>query len=265
MKNLTLIIFLFFIFQSIALGQAYCSLRNPSSQIVKFFPTNSGYKTTVGTIDKNVSENVSNIVGLKLHKNEIGRHKLYIVKKGTQTLGLVHSRSDLSEWGIVETVWSLNVDLTVSDYSFQRCRSSLKKDLLSKAYKSRIVGKNLYELKYLLKNLRSSHKNTEINSLLIVVVSAALKAITVTNICWQDDLNALRKKELNKSSKKLNLIILTSSLKKAKNKLDYTKNFVLSIKDKELKVIYSPLTSMDYETYKKKCVAINNLWTGSTK
>ena len=86
-KKIVLTISLFVVTASTLSAQAFCSLRNPNSQINKFFPKNNGYKTTVGTINTKTTEHVSAITGLKLHKNEMGRHNLYIVKENSTLLG----------------------------------------------------------------------------------------------------------------------------------------------------------------------------------
>ncbi|MCM8533474.1 MAG: hypothetical protein NE330_20065 [Lentisphaeraceae bacterium] len=247
MKNfLTYTLLLLFLITDLS-AQAYCSLRNPNKQIKKFYPTNTGYRTIVGTIDKKVTEKVSKVTGLRLHKNELGKHNLYTIKSGIVNVGLVHSRSDLSQWGLIESIWALNNNLTIADYDFQRCRSSLKGIILSDKYKNKIVGKNFSELKLIYNDNLKNNQSIEINRLFNVVIMAALKSIAVTRYCWPDDANKFLIQDLKKYSyKSLYTWSYEEQTLKAlqlKDEPQLLNQFILHKNEQHSKIIFTPVSS----------------------
>ncbi|MBM3962265.1 MAG: hypothetical protein FJ306_10250 [Planctomycetes bacterium] len=58
-----------------------------------------------------------------LHARELGRHTLYVIYNDKDPVGFVHARSESSSAGMVEIVWSLDLDLRIRDFRFQRCRA----------------------------------------------------------------------------------------------------------------------------------------------
>lgn len=252
MKRITFIL-IFAALISESYSQAFCSLRNPSSQIKKFYPASDNYKTVVGTIDSKVTAHVSNIIGLNLHKNEIGRHNLYLVKSANKLNGIVHSRSDLSKWGLIETVWALNHNLTIENYDFQRFRSSQKSDLLSERYKTKIIGKNIYELKDIYEKSLKEDQSEDINNLYSTLLASALKSIAVIEYCWRDTLSNIRTQKiekLNTSSLRLfNPFSKTISHYKKQNFINSHDLFIFSNENEIPKIIYIPVTSINFQTY----------------
>ena len=190
-------------------AQGYCALRDPQAKIRQMYPLCKSYNTLVGTIDESVRLKVQKKISLPLYFYEIGRHNLYAIKQSESPVGLVHSRSEKSPWGLVEIIWSLNLDLSVKDFAFQRCRSGYKNILLKAEFKKQLIGKSFLEIKSMI------DKQGQINDKLIVaneakplaqiLIQSALKTIAITDISWREELNKLRLKTLstNKTLQKI--------------------------------------------------------------
>lgn len=103
-------------------ARAFCALRDPISSIRLLFPESSKHHSIVRAINSDVRDKISERLPFTLHFNELGKHTLYVVDDEKQTVGFVHVRSELTQWGLVEIAWGLNPDLTVRSVHFQRCR-----------------------------------------------------------------------------------------------------------------------------------------------
>ena len=57
-----------------------------------------------------------------LMQGELGQHTLYVPVEDGSPLGYIQIRSELTEWGLAEIVWALNIRREVVDFRFQRCR-----------------------------------------------------------------------------------------------------------------------------------------------
>jgi hypothetical protein len=196
MKNLIIII-LIYLSQNLA-AQGYCSLRSPQAKINALYPECRFYKTVIATIDEESRKDINKIIPFPLHYYELGRHNLYFINGDNKTNGLVHARSEESKWGLVEIVWSLNLDLTVKDFTFQRCRSRAKSTLLHDSFKKYLIGKNFYEILNLLgKNNQSTIPiDDSAHELAQVVLESALKTIALTDLCWKKELAKIRDQKL---------------------------------------------------------------------
>jgi len=226
-------------------AQGYCALRDPQAKIRQMYPHCKNYNTLVGTIDERVRSKVQNKISLPLYFYEIGRHNLYAIKRDEQTVGLVHSRSEQSTWGLVEIIWSLNLDLSIRDFSFQRCRSGQKNILTDPEFKKQLIGKKFLDIKSMI------DKQGKLNSSLIVaneaeplaqiLIQSALKTIAITDIAWTNELHHLRLKSLS-LNKKLIKIHGTD----IKNN-DYYKTVSILKYDQEDKYIIITLDSLEAE------------------
>ena len=190
-------------------AQGYCSLRNPQAKIRAFYPDCNGYKTIVRTIDNSARVYLGEVLPFSIHHYEIGRHNLYTVNDIKTTKGLVHARTEQSQWGLIEIVWSLNTDLTVKDFDFQRCRTQLKTEVLKDDFKRQIVGKHFYELRQLLDEtgyINSLVKTKDsVKPLAKTVIHSALKTIALTEFCWKQDLEKLRFQSMQKFTAKTDM------------------------------------------------------------
>ena len=173
-------------------AQAYCVLRDPVRQIGELFPEHS-YVSHVGVVTTEARKEVGSRLPFTLHFNELGSHTLYAVAKNKTKVGYVHVRPEITRWGIMEITWSLDADLRIRDFAFQRCRNRRRAILESDEFKQQLRGKSFDEL---LKLLNDSGSNLVANGLNVdsqdsefaaAIVRCALKTIAVTSIVWDEE------------------------------------------------------------------------------
>ncbi len=198
MKILSILLMLILISSNVN-AIAYCSLRDPVSQIAKLYPQKTNQLSIVKTVDDNTRAQVQiALPSNDLHFSELGQHTLYIAMLGKNALGYVHVRSEQSDWGLVEIVWAIDKNLRVSNFTFQRCRSPQNKKIAEGSdFKDIFIGKNYQELKQLLSNdgitankyvLEKAQNAPELAN---VVLRCALKTLLLTEILWGDELKKL--------------------------------------------------------------------------
>ncbi|MBT6724013.1 MAG: hypothetical protein HOB20_12365 [Planctomycetaceae bacterium] len=172
-------------------AQAYCALRDPVRQIGTMYP-NHNYASHVGVVTTDVRKKVSASLPFTLHFNELGSHTLYDVFDGDVRRGYIHVRPEITRWGIMEMTWSLDTDLRVRDFAFQRCRNRRRTVLESDDFKKQLQGKSFEQLLALLNHDGTTLKedSLQINALdaefATAVIRCALKTIAVTQIVWED-------------------------------------------------------------------------------
>ncbi len=176
-------------------AQAYCALRDPVHQVYEMFPDATSYRSIVRTVGDNAREEVGKRLPFKLHYNELGRHTLYVPVQEDVPLGVVHVRSEESEWGLVEIVWAFNVDLQVVGFRFQRCRDPKRSTVESGAFLAKIKGKGIDQLLAMLpedgtKSGPRKHKKAE--ELASVTLRSALKTMVVTEAVWGQDVRTIQ-------------------------------------------------------------------------
>ncbi|MCV6590531.1 MAG: hypothetical protein OIF57_16125 [Marinobacterium sp.] len=182
-----------------ARAQAYCALRDPASHIQQLYPDSTRFRSIVKTVDERTRQYVNeNLPPNVLHFGELGRHTLYVALRNKQILGLVHVRSEESRWGLVEIAWSMDLNLNIQDYSFQRCRNRARHLMETTAVKDQFRGKNFAQLKTLLANdgrsanrqlLQVPDKAVELAG---VVIRNGLKTLLVTQQVWAMEIEALQ-------------------------------------------------------------------------
>ena len=177
---------------------AYCSLRDPVAQMLDLYPNKANQLSIVKTVDADIRAKVQvALPNNDLHFSELGQHTLYVAMDGESLLGYIHVRSEQSDWGLVEIVWAIAKDMTISNFVFQRCRSP-KKQLAEQPYfKEIFIGKNYSQLKALLNNDGKTANDNVLeqakgaSDLANVVLRCALKTLLLTEVLWGDDLNQL--------------------------------------------------------------------------
>ncbi len=174
---------------------AYCSLRDPVAQIKQLYPDKTNQLSIVKMVDDNIRAQVQLALPRNdLHFSELGRHTLYIVMKGKQSLGYVHVRSEQSDWGLVEVAWAIDKELRISNFVFQRCRSPKKKVAEQQRFKDIFIGKNYQELKKLLHSDGVTAKEAVLKraqpapELANVMLRCSLKTLLLTEVLWGDEL-----------------------------------------------------------------------------
>ncbi len=179
-------------------AQAYCALRDPVREIYALYPEATSYRSLVRTIGEEARGEVAKELRFELHFSELGQHTLYVALKDGGPIGLVHARSEQSQWGLVEIAWALNLDLQVVDFRFQRCRAPECAAIGDAAFRAQLKGKGVAELRALL-----SSDNRGVNPVMLTlpdgsddlataVLRSGLKTIVVTGVAWAEDLGRLR-------------------------------------------------------------------------
>ena len=179
-----------------ATAQAHCALRDPKTSVFRGFPEADGYRAINRNVDSKHRGKIDTNLPFRVHFNEIGKHTLYVALRGERPIGIVHSRSEESRWGLVEIVWYFELDMRVKRFHFQRVRNRKGKALQKSDFAKKLVGRNFETLRALLNakgELASSAwpipKHAE--RLALTVVRSALKTIIVTRSVWQRQLAGL--------------------------------------------------------------------------
>ena len=86
---------------AVANAQAYCALRDPAPQIYSLFPQATSFRSHVNVIDQKSRSDVGALLPFTLRTRELGQHTLYIAQAAARPVGLVHVRSEPSDWGLV--------------------------------------------------------------------------------------------------------------------------------------------------------------------
>jgi len=179
-----------------AQSEAFCALRDPVRQIYHIYPGADAHRSIVRSVGPKARDEVAGQLPFGLHFNELGKHTLYVAAKEGMPIGLIHVRSEVGRWGLMEIAWALDLDLRVRDFTFQRCRSRQRRKLAAESFRSQLRGKSLTDLKGLLKDegklakgLRAPRGTEELATAL---VRSAMKTIVVTQSVWKADLKILR-------------------------------------------------------------------------
>jgi len=198
--DMKMIISLIFILTFIghAHGEAYCSLRDPVTQIRTLFPTKTNQLSIVKRVDERIRKQVKkSLPRNNLHFSELGKHTLYVALNKRKILGYVHVRSEQSQWGLVEIAWAINSDLTIKGFSCQRCRNPKRNLLEQPQFKQLFIDKNFQQLKLML-SIDGTNAKNEITSqaqhsseLTSIVLRSALKTLLITDLLWSKELSQL--------------------------------------------------------------------------
>jgi len=168
----------------------YCSLRDPSQQIYDMYPTATGYRSVVRDINNETQVAVDKQIPFPLHQGELGQHTLYVPVDGSDPLGYIQIRSELTEWGLAEIVWALNIQREVVDFRFQRCRGNACKSVLESGLWELLQGLDQAALVALLDDQGQLQEpltatmNEDERMLASVVTRSAIKVIAVIESGW---------------------------------------------------------------------------------
>ena len=175
-------------------AQAYCALRQPHRAQQALFPESTQLETYTDEVTSKHRLMVQKELQFSIHKDELGLHTLYAVF-GDQSgklehLGYIHVRSEQGEWGLIEITWALYPDLSIKDFTFQRCRESAKEEIQSPSFKKLIYKKTAQDLRVYLNKDGSALKipiksiSAEAQDLGLRMIRSALKTIAVTRAVW---------------------------------------------------------------------------------
>ncbi len=178
---------------------AFCSLRDPVETIKTLYPQSTSFKSVVKIIDEDVRSEVQSLLPPNtLHFSELGKHTLYIAFKKEEPLGYVHVRSEESNWGLVEIAWSINLNMEIDDFKFQRCRNRQKRVLEKDEFRQQLQGKNFEQIIALLNNDGMTLNPQKITvppkakALAEVVLRCGMKTLLVTQLAWSKEINKYR-------------------------------------------------------------------------
>lgn len=182
-----------------ALDQAFCALRDPSTEIYALFPTGNSYKSIVRDLsEREVRDKIADELGIPLHFSELGKHTLYVVYEDKNPIGLVHARPELGKWGIVEVAWAMDLELNIIDFSFVRCRDKSKKvfqdDVNARAL---FQGADIEKLRHYMTpgsyafDKEMLHLEANHHQFADLLLINAVKTLLVTQIAWQEDLGKI--------------------------------------------------------------------------
>jgi hypothetical protein len=178
-------------------AQAYCALRDPVRQVYELYPGATSYRSIVRVVGEDARQAVGERLPIELHFNELGRHTVYVAMKDREFIGLVHVRSERSDWGLVEVAWALSLDLKIMDFVFQRCRNSHRAEIESEQFRNQLRGRDLNDIGSMIRTPGSEIIPGKLRvpagaeGLAAAVVRCALKTIVVTDIVWRSDLERL--------------------------------------------------------------------------
>ncbi len=178
-------------------GAPYCSLRDPSHQIYDMYPSATGYRSVVRDINTEIQVAVDRRIPFPLLQGELGQHTLYVPVDSGDPLGYIQIRSELTEWGLAEIVWALNVQREVVDFRFQRCRGQACKSVLKKGLPEFLRGLDQAALIELLdeqgqlQDLPNASMNENERMLASVVTRSAIKVIAVIEAGWPTTVSEL--------------------------------------------------------------------------
>lgn len=182
---------------NVASAQAYCALRDPVRGIHKVYPKAETFRSIVRTIDERVRQNVAKELPFTLHFNELGRHTLYVATRDSRPIGLVHVRSEQGTWGMVEIAWAFDIQLRVTNFVLQRCRSRQRQHIKDPAFKKQLVGKDFATIRAMLSKDGKHLKRGAITvdpaatDLAVTIVRSCLKTMAATRHGWAQELDLL--------------------------------------------------------------------------
>jgi hypothetical protein len=171
---------------------AFCALRDPVIQIYELFPEADAYRSLVRTIGEDTRRRVVDALPFGLHFNELGYHTVYQAMLDSRPIGLVHARSEVGPWGLIEVVWALDTDLSIRDFRFQRLRGTVSREVLERELSGVLGGLDQRALEGLVARREDLRVLTpEATEIVDVLVRSALKAIVVTRAAWAPEVSAM--------------------------------------------------------------------------
>lgn len=198
MKHKNFIVFLlaiiFVIPPSLVNANAYCSLRDPVAAIQYLYPDSTSHKSIVKMVDQDIRKSLKEILPFTLHFNELGKHTLYVALVEDKPNGFIHARTELTDWGLVEVAWALNLDLSINNFYIQRCRISECNDENIGYLRDILEGKSFQEILAMYSsndknfNYKLDNQTDKVRAFTLSIIRSALKTIVVTEKVWKKDI-----------------------------------------------------------------------------
>lgn len=165
------------------------------------FPEADGFRAIVREVSADERGIVDDDLPFTVHFNELGKHTLYVALRHERPVGIIHTRSEESPYGLVEIIWFLTLDLEVKSFRFQRCRSPRGEPLERSSFAESLIGCDFARLRtFLTPSGELSDTVTGFpkrgKQLARTVIRSALKTIVVTKAVWTSQLEGLRDLDL---------------------------------------------------------------------
>lgn len=181
-------------------AQAFCALRDPVSAIQAFFPGTMSYRSIIREVNESHRAKIGQSLPFTIHQSELGLHTLYAIFTADEVLaGFVHVRSERGKWGLSELAWSLDAQLNVLGFRFQRSRETGQDYAESEAYQKQLRGLGIAELSTHIKDKAAGQPGqikapAHFESLSEMIIRSALKTIAVTKTVWNPTVDRLSKR-----------------------------------------------------------------------
>lgn len=191
--RISTILFVLFLGWSLEAQAAFCSLRDPNKAIQFFYPQSTSYQSIVQTINNETRIALKNILPIDMHFNEFGRHTLYLAYKDDFPMGMIHSRSEASDWGLIEFSWAISTNYRIDNFTYQRCRSTLCNEKIQQKIYASLKGKSLQELQddtvldSLTQKLSEYTDAEKAKDFAQTILNSALKTLALTELAWGFD------------------------------------------------------------------------------
>jgi hypothetical protein len=156
---------------------AYCAIREPVSIIQEFFPTYTSFRTMEGVVDESVRQEIVKVLP-ESHFQEFGIHSLYVVYQGEALIGFVQARTEKGLFGLDEIIWILGVDMTLTEFKFQKNRSGAISQSMMHRLTTMLAGADLMALTKVLKT------EPDLNHRDRAIIGSAVKALFITKALW---------------------------------------------------------------------------------
>jgi hypothetical protein len=156
---------------------AYCAIREPVSIIQEFFPTYTSFQTLEGVVDESVRQEIVKVLP-ESHFQEFGIHSLYVVYQGEDLIGFVQARTEKGLFGLDEIIWILGVDMTLTEFKFQKNRSGAISQSMMHRLTKILAGADLMALTNVLKT------EPDLNHRDRAIIGSAVKALFITKAIW---------------------------------------------------------------------------------
>ena len=157
---------------------ANCALRNPRRLIEQIFPDYTRFRSVDAAVDLAIKAQIEAALGSELSISDVGKHTAYIVLREGVPIGIVHARTETGTRGSIELVWAMDLDLRIKDFRVQQSREKHTDVIESDAFRSKLVGRDLGELRRLL-----TAGNDDIDVAALEVPASARKIAHTTVLC----------------------------------------------------------------------------------
>ncbi len=156
---------------------AYCAIREPVSIIQEFFPTYTSFQTVEGVVDESVRHEIVKVLP-ESHFQEFGIHSLYVVYQGEAHIGFVQARTEKGLFGLDEIIWILGVDMTLTEFKYQKNRSGAISQSMMHRLTTMLEGADLMKVTNVLKT------EPDLNHRDRAIVGSAVKALFIASALW---------------------------------------------------------------------------------